>query len=573
MYTSYLDAKTFGIGQLITQRKKLIVPEHQRDFSWTLDDVSQFISDIINALQTDAVEYFIGLIVVLGPRENAWSILDGQQRLATTTMIYSAIRQWLSERGYDADERQIDSEFLRARQLGGEYSPRLTLNAINNELFWNLVIRKSPVDDIDRQIQNTSKYSSNRLLLEAAKYARDCVNDYAQSDVTSPDDQKRKIFQLSSFLENRVECVVLDVALEKSAYIIFESLNARGNKLSALDLVKNYAFSLADSYCLDEIRTRWSLMSDRIEEKDADDFLKTFWTSRFGRVQLPYLYDKIKEKYKTSEEVVAFVTELSKVADYYLALDDPSHEIWNTYGPECSNQIEIISILGSKQVRAPIISAIEQFSPELMSCLLRALIVLTVRYQIVGKRRTGVLEIALARMANRIYECEISSSADIWKEIKSLVPNNDDFTVDFMRFADKKASRLIYFLNQLEIVFRRKKGLQTIDLEKAACVQSNIVLDNVIPKQLFPEFVHLDKDEVLFWQNCIGNKCIIEQDNGMAKFQKLQDRIKSHTKSSFLLTSGIPELVSDHSEISIVDLIVKRQRQLATLAVEAWPLE
>src|SRR5208283_5310194 len=179
--------------------------------------------------------------------------------------------------------------------------PRLTLNAINNELFWNLVIRKSPVDDIDRQIQNTSKYSSNRLLLEAAKYARDCVNDYAQSDVTSPDDQKRKIFQLSSFLENRVECVVLDVALEKSAYIIFESLNARGNKLSALDLVKNYAFSLADSYCLDEIRTRWSLMSDRIEEKDADDFLKTFWTSRFGRVQLPYLYDKIKEKYKTSE--------------------------------------------------------------------------------------------------------------------------------------------------------------------------------------------------------------------------------------------------------------------------------
>lgn len=85
MESSYLDSKTFGIGQLITQRKLFKVPEHQRNFSWELSNVRQFFEDVTRAMKDKDQDYFVGLIVLMGPREGVWHILDGQQRLATVT--------------------------------------------------------------------------------------------------------------------------------------------------------------------------------------------------------------------------------------------------------------------------------------------------------------------------------------------------------------------------------------------------------------------------------------------------------------------------------------------------------
>src|SRR5262249_18387192 len=134
MNKSQLDANTFGVGELITQRKLFAVPQHQRNFSWGSEEVEQYLSDISNALTSKAPDYFIGLIVLQGHIGNAWQILDGQQRLATTIMAYSAIREWLRSRDYSDDASQIEKEFIGVRQLGGEYMPRLQLNKDNSKV-------------------------------------------------------------------------------------------------------------------------------------------------------------------------------------------------------------------------------------------------------------------------------------------------------------------------------------------------------------------------------------------------------------------------------------------------------
>jgi hypothetical protein len=175
---TYLEANTYGIGQLITQRKMFVVPEHQRDFAWTLSDVETFFGDIENAMQRGDPDYFVGLVVLLGPRDNKWIILDGQQRLITTTMIYSAIRGWLSSRGFEQDAAQIDSEYIAVRILGGDYLPRLVPNVTNRSLYSEVVVRKRPDEDIRHFITEASRYSSNRLLLEAALRCRQLVNEF-----------------------------------------------------------------------------------------------------------------------------------------------------------------------------------------------------------------------------------------------------------------------------------------------------------------------------------------------------------------------------------------------------------
>ena len=82
MTASYMDAHTQGIGELIQHRRFFRVPDHQRDFAWTDDEVEQFLDDVIAAHQDGADDYFLGLVVLVEPQQDEVSeILDGQQRL------------------------------------------------------------------------------------------------------------------------------------------------------------------------------------------------------------------------------------------------------------------------------------------------------------------------------------------------------------------------------------------------------------------------------------------------------------------------------------------------------------
>ncbi|MDF1598044.1 MAG: DUF262 domain-containing protein [Acidimicrobiia bacterium] len=148
MPEAYLDAQTQGIGEVIRSRRLFQVPDHQRDFAWTNDEVEQLFSDVVRAIQDTAPEYFLGLIVLVAPGEgDAWQILDGQQRLATTTMVYAATRTWLRERGFDTDAHDIQREYIGYRSLGEDDDlPRLTLTRAYAEHGpSSMAARKSPV--------------------------------------------------------------------------------------------------------------------------------------------------------------------------------------------------------------------------------------------------------------------------------------------------------------------------------------------------------------------------------------------------------------------------------------------
>lgn len=81
------------IGDLLSRQRKYRVPEHQRDYTWTDDQVSQFWDDIKTAMSDKGTEYFLGPIVFMEIEEDKdYEIIDGQQRLATSLMLLAAIR-------------------------------------------------------------------------------------------------------------------------------------------------------------------------------------------------------------------------------------------------------------------------------------------------------------------------------------------------------------------------------------------------------------------------------------------------------------------------------------------------
>lgn len=573
MKQSYLTSETYGIGELISQKKRFRVPRHQRDYSWSLEEVETFISDIQEAIKRKANDYFIGLIVLHGPYGGVWEILDGQQRLATTTMLFSAIRQWLTESGYNADATQIDQEFIALRRLGQEPIARIELNSNDQAAFEELVLHTAPNQRIKQFVVQAPHHSSNRRLGEAAMACRTAISKWAFSPEGDVNEQVARLYTLATYLEASVKTVCLEVGSETDAYVIFESLNYRGHDLSVLDLVKNQIYGHASPEDENIIAQNWHKMLETIQERDADDFLKVFWTSQYGRVQRGGFFDQVKQRYKDSDQVFRLSNDLALSADPYVALEDPSHEIWSDYSNDCRHYIGVLKRLLSKQVRPVILSALRVQMPEReFEALLRFLLVLTVRYQTVGRRRTGALEINCSRIAATISQRQIVSAKEVASSMSSIMPSDEEFESDFQRYSEGVNKRAHYMLAALEVGARfGSYDIKNVDdlLEQA----SGPTVSNVLPKQPGQEWdMVLERDPDFYAEalDRLGNRILIETDlaRQLGRTASPSWMCELALKSDFILTRQLGERWSTWDRSALQ----RRQEELARIALRVWAI-
>jgi uncharacterized protein with ParB-like and HNH nuclease domain len=84
-----------ALGQLLSSTSPPIrAPDFQRDFSWE-DDLIAFGGNDPTTAKLTGREYFLGAILVNNGSYHL--LLDGQQRLATTTILLSALRDKMAE--------------------------------------------------------------------------------------------------------------------------------------------------------------------------------------------------------------------------------------------------------------------------------------------------------------------------------------------------------------------------------------------------------------------------------------------------------------------------------------------
>ncbi|MGC3983203.1 MAG: DUF262 domain-containing protein [Steroidobacteraceae bacterium] len=486
MNKSQFEAGTFGIGELITQRKLFRVPPHQRSYAWSRDEVATFLHDIEAAFVSNAGEYFVGLVVIQGPEDGEWTLLDGQQRLSTSTMIFASIRNWLGQQQLDEDSRQIETEFLGVRRLGGEYSSRMQLNDENQQQFNTAVIVPSSSDSLKAMLTGLPKRSSNKLLVEAALECQMWIERICAATSGDQRDRAERLFRLAAFMESRVKVVCVEVSNDVDPYILFESLNDRGVELSALDLLKNYAYSKSSSKNVVQFDQRWHWLVAELNGRNPDDFLKVSWTAAYGVVQKTQLFRNIRKNYRSQSEVLQFLDTLINDARVLSALEDPEHVLWNDYPSRVRSHIVTLSILGSRQVRSAILAGISRLQPENVERLLWYLIVVVIRFQIVGRGRTGVMEKVFGSLCLAINSSAVTSARDLQRELRELYVADSEFTTAFALHEDTKLSRFAYFLAELELC--QQPQLQSIQQILAEGSLARIVaasdVESEIPKTI-----------------------------------------------------------------------------------------
>ena len=107
-----IRSKLETTGEILKTDFRYKVPPHQRNFSWSEEEVRELWEDINNAIQEDSPEYFLGTIVVQENRKaKTRTIIDGQQRLATLTMILAGIRTVYQDKKDDR-ANEVHLEYL-----------------------------------------------------------------------------------------------------------------------------------------------------------------------------------------------------------------------------------------------------------------------------------------------------------------------------------------------------------------------------------------------------------------------------------------------------------------------------
>jgi len=214
-----ITANETTIGDVLSRKHRFEVPSYQRQYSWSEEQWFDLWEDI-DSLENNEM-HFLGSIVVISDSydpsgSNVLQLVDGQQRLATVSILLCALRERYTQLGEKEKADLIHGDYLFDKDFD-ETQPKLQLGNLDNPDFLELLEKAS------------GGAERNQLLEDAYAYFCEQTSDYAVDEVD----------QLRQKLLNHVSIVTIRSNSETSAFRLFESLNDRGLELSAVDLMKN----------------------------------------------------------------------------------------------------------------------------------------------------------------------------------------------------------------------------------------------------------------------------------------------------------------------------------------------
>lgn len=547
-----------GLGSELRERM-IAVPIYQRSYAWTPEEVGEYWEDLRSAFSESAPEYFLGTIVLTRQSTPGRdSVIDGQQRLATTSILLAAIRDEYKARGDLKRAEIVQNAYLSTSDLdSAEEVSRLSLNSEDSFFYDQRIVQGKATPDATKE--------SHRLLEAAYKLFRESITKVA--DDAGPDWVNR-LTQWVEFLRLNVKSIVLEVPTEADAFLIFETLNDRGADLTIADLLKNYLFGNSGSK-LDAVRDGWMLVLGALEISAENSlfttFLRHYWSSLRGAVRERELYKSIKDHVATQAQVVAFLNDLQGAALLYSALLNADHEYWDGFGGTARENLETLLRLDLEQNRPLLLAALQHFPDKEQKKLLRSLVSWSVRGLVVGGIGGGTAEKSYCRAAVKIRRGELKTTAQVLSEIGAIVPSDDEFRTAFATARVPKSNLARYYLLALE---RQRGGEKEPELVPNAN-EDQVNLEHVLPQRASAKDwgANFSEEERKTFLHRLGNLALLKKGpNGRIGNKAFSVKKPILEKSALVLTSEIGA-----NDDWTKETIGKRQEKLGELAVKTWP--
>ncbi|MGL5821246.1 MAG: DUF262 domain-containing protein [Sarcina sp.] len=577
MFTEKIKAKEYFIKDLLSPKFIFEIPDYQRAYSWTTENLKQLVDDIEDSIRLNQGRtfenfepYFIGSIVLCGKeyKEDGfgrYEVIDGQQRLTSLIMLIATIRDIINNDEYkkvlgsliyqEANELMGIKENIRVKVRGKESD--FFKEYVLTEGGTNLVLELDKLDLTETKLNminalevfRNSFIDENGILLEAK------LNDFVK------------------YLLQKVVLVVITTNSFESAFRLFNVINSRGLPLTNADLLKSENLRVIPL----EERTKYTDIWENDELDLGKDNLETvigFMRSiALQKKADASLYDEYtkdiypsKEGYKGKE----FTQHMHDVKEIYskyvldarLNLSNKEDEIYY------KNLITAMKeFLPYEDWAATIIKFVEKFGQndeavfEFVKLLEKRVVIDWVNGNSFADR--------LSRVYDIIKTIDTASTLEDIKSSEAFIGDLDKTT--------------IFFKNALTDIDFYSKGRMTvpkyvfvrmdIELNKGESVDyytNKVMIEHVLPRNAKDAYWvgNFKADQRRNWANKFGNLVLIAG----AKNTRLNNKPYNEKVEEYLSKKGSFKITNEIFKNSewTMEVVEERQNDLVERALKMW---
>ncbi len=517
------------------------IPRFQRPYSWGDDEVSNFWNDVI---KDENDQYFIGSMVVYQEKKPYFGIVDGQQRLSTITLILAAIRNAfiaLDEenlaRGIHQFIERPNIDNLDEFVLNSETSYPYLQNHIQS---FNGYQVECSVGSEEQNLKNAFEYITKSLDNELpSEVSGDAVQLSMFTDTKSAAVKKLKEIR-DRVLSLKLVFIQLDN--EDDAYLIFETLNARGRDLTTSDLVKNHLMKKMQSNNEknDTAKIVWNQILQRFDDAGfqhgMDTYLAHYWLSEKKYITDKALFADLKNEASDSQSAAKLLKQIEINSEYYLSIIAPKSYHWNSEQQKVKQSLEALLLFGVQQQRSMVLSLIRAYREKRISLKMFSTALEKIEYfhfvfnAVTSQRSSGAIATNYSKHAIQLSKAEDHSAiqstlTSLSRSLKAKLPSFNEFQASFI---------------QLSYTSRRTKNKTVIHYALKKLLGENpsgltVDYDSMSIEHLLPED-HIDSDEKDVLVGNIGNLILIDKKTNNEELKNLN----FESKKKILLEKQYP---------------------------------
>lgn len=332
------------VRDLLGSKRQFVIPRFQREYSWDKKNYQEFLEDMLGNLiikdgRISSSQYFLGTMLFIGNfaegTEQEIQVVDGQQRLTTITILFSAMSDIFLTLGEQTLSRQLFAYIMTEDDDGNEVR---ILKSKTSYPFFSYFIQ-----DKEKKMSPDATTEEEHCIKETYEYFRAQLTEAKLKSMLKRKHGSEIVEALSEIdvlkaLRDQVlnsTFISISTTDREQANKIFEILNAKGKRLAYIDLIKNKIFEVLNKVePADFAEETWKNIKETLsfgkESVGLATFYQHFWSSKYKKVSSNKLYEAFNSTIKKSEtEYTGFIKELLKNAKIYMQIVNPKREDYN----------------------------------------------------------------------------------------------------------------------------------------------------------------------------------------------------------------------------------------------------
>jgi len=515
---------------LSSNKTQFVIPVYQRNYDWTTGQCKQLLDDILEVGSNKKMNaHFIGSIVYVhddvysASRIKELTIIDGQQRLTTLTLIYLVLYQLAKRLNDVALESEINETYLINKFAAEEEKLKLRPTE-NNDKALKYLLRDHTGEE----------YADFSKLIDNFNYFKSRISEENYPVV----------------LKGLSKLMFVEVSLDREKddpQRIFESLNSTGLELTQADLIRNYILMGLNRRDQNKIyQNYWEVIEKFAKDESSNisrvsDFIRDYLTlvnkniPNKGKV---YLEFKAKYPTGTLEELENILGDIKSLVKHYNKLLNPRNET----DKEIRKQLEYIHKLEINVAYPFLMKVYDDFSKENIDRSTFVKILELVQSFTWRRFILGLPTNALNKIFMNLYD-KVAEGNYLYAIQKSLLqrtgvqrfPRNPE-VIDALKIKDVyniKSKNRTYLLERIE----------NFENKEPVIIEGNpdITVEHIFPQNPDPKWdIALGQEECLFikdnYLNTIGNLTLSGNNGklGNKTFPEKRDMPEGGYKSSRL---------------------------------------